>query len=237
MALGRVGPLRLVTLDALGTLVELLAPVPRLVAALAARGVAATEAQAGAAMRAEIAHYRAHLQTAVDEPSLQALRGDCARLLGAALTEAGAELGGLDEDALRGALLEALRFAPYPEVPAALAALRAAGLRLVVASNWDVSLHEMLRATGLRELVDGAVSSAEVGAAKPAAAVFARALELGAAPAGDALHVGDSPLEDVDGALRAGLRAVLVVRAGPPPRLPPGVAQIASLDGLVALAA
>ena len=42
-----------------------------------------------------------------------------------------------------------------------------AGLRLVVVSNWDVSLHEVLARTGLTPLLDGAVTSAEVGAAKP----------------------------------------------------------------------
>jgi putative hydrolase of the HAD superfamily len=124
-------------------------------------------------------------------------------------------------------------------VPAALRALREAGHRLVVVSNWDVSLHEMLRTTGLDALVDGAISSAEAGAAKPRAEIFRRALALagGVAGAEGALHVGDSVEHDVAGALAAGLRPVLVVRAGRPPAVPAGVSVIASLGQLAELAA
>jgi putative hydrolase of the HAD superfamily len=108
----------------------------------------------------------------------------------------------------------------------------------VVVSNWDVSLHEMLRTTGLAALVDGAISSAEAGARKPAAEVFRRAVAL--APGAGAfppLHAGDSLELDVAGALAAGLRAVLVARDGVPDGVPDGVAVLASLDGLAALAA
>ena len=49
-----------------------------------------------------------------------------------------------------GALLAALRFRAFPEAPAVLRALRARGARLVVVSNWDVSLHDVLERTGLR---------------------------------------------------------------------------------------
>jgi putative hydrolase of the HAD superfamily len=92
--------------------------------------------------------------------------------------------------------------------------MRAAGLRLVVVSNWDVSLHDRLAETGIAERVDGAVASAEVGAAKPASEIFARALVLAGVPADEALHVGDSPDEDVGGARAAGIEPVLLVREG-----------------------
>src|SRR5918998_2777515 len=152
-----------VTLDALGTLVELERPAPRLVAELAARGVRVSEPQATAALRAEIAYYRAHHDSAYDAASLALLRERCAQVLRAALARAGTDTGALAPDELRDALLAALRFRPFDDVPAALAELRAAGHRLVVVSNWDVSLHDMLRTTGLAALVDGAVSSAEAG--------------------------------------------------------------------------
>ena len=48
------------------------------------------------------------------------------------------------------ALLAAIRFRAYPEVPAVLERLRAGGARLAVVSNWDVSLHDVLERTGLR---------------------------------------------------------------------------------------
>ncbi len=93
-------------------------------------------------------------------------------------------------------------------------------------SNWDCSLPEWLGPPGLLELVDGVVSSAEVGAAKPDPAPFARGLELAGVAPEDALHVGDSLENDVAGARAAGVRAVLVDRAG---AAPPGVEAVRSL--------
>lgn len=223
-----------VTLDALGTLVELEPPAPLLVAGLKTLGAAVSAEQAGAALRGEIAYYREHHDSAVDARSLAALRDRCTVVLRDALTGAGAgaEVAGVGHGELRLALLGALRFRAYPEVPAALAALRAAGHRLVVVSNWDVSLHEALERAGLRDLVDAAISSAEAGVAKPGAAIFARALELvGGVPHG-ACHVGDSVEHDVAGARAAGLRAVLVVREGEVPEGCDGVPVVRSLAEL-----
>jgi len=230
---------RVITLDAMGTLVALEDPVPRLVAGLRDRGAVVSEAAAGTALAREIAFYRAGHDAAADAASLARLRAQCAGVLRAALEAAGADVGALSPAAMLAALLGALRFAPYPDVPGALAELRAAGHRLVVVSDWDVSLHEMLRTTGLAGLVDGAISSAEAGARKPAPELFRRALAL--APDGDAqgpaLHAGDSLELDVAGALAAGLRAVLIARGGVPDGVPDDVAVLASLEGLAELAA
>jgi putative hydrolase of the HAD superfamily len=228
-----------VCLDAMGTLVELLAPAPRLVAQLGERGVEISERQAAAALRQEIAYYRAHHDTATDGASLALLRARCAAVLGEALTRGGADVAALRPQQLRDALLASLRFRAFPDVPDALRALRRAGHRLVVVSNWDVSLHDMLRETGLDALVDGAISSAEAGAAKPDARIFERALALAGARGEGGLHAGDSLEHDVAGARAAGLRAVLVARAGAPAAegLPAGVSVIGSLGELAALAA
>jgi putative hydrolase of the HAD superfamily len=131
-------------------------------------------------------------------------------------------------------LLGALRFQAFPDAAPALRRLRAAGARLVVVSNWDVSLHERLAETGLAELVDGAVASAEVGSAKPDPRIFEIALACaGVGPGGadGAWHVGDSVEADVAGARAAGIRPVLVARGGRAPA-PAGVRVIASLDEL-----
>jgi putative hydrolase of the HAD superfamily len=228
-----------VTLDALGTLVELERPAPRLVAELAARGVPVSEPQAAAALRAEIAYYRAHHDSAADAASLALLRERCTEVLRAALERIGADTRALAPGELRDALLAALRFRPFDEVPAALAELRAAGHRLVVVSNWDVSLHDMLRTTGLAALVDGAISSAEAGERKPAPGIFRRARQLAGAGPGDppGLHAGDSLELDVAGARAAGMRAVLVARAGAGAGVAGDVPVLASLDGLASLAA
>ena len=123
-------------------------------------------------------------------------------------------LPGLELGALTEVLLEAIRFAPFPDTVPALRDLRAAGLRLVAASNWDVSLHEQLERTGLRALLDGAVSSAEAGAAKPDPAILVRALAIAGAEPGHAWHVGDDLEADVGAARAAGVQPVLIDREG-----------------------
>lgn len=182
---------------------ELEPPVERLHAALVRRGVRASAGQCAQAMRAEIGFYRAHLHTARDAQSLRALRERCAIELAAHLPPV--------SDPLE-VLMEAIAFSAYEEVPEVLAALRQGGRRLIVVSNWDVSLHEVLETTGLTPLLDGAISSAEAGCAKPDPAIFRAALELAGVTAAEALHVGDTPEEDLDGARAAGIAAVLVDR-------------------------
>ena len=212
-------------LDALGTLVELERPWPHLVDELAARGVVVGEDVARAAMLAEMAYYRAHHDEAVDWATLKDLRRRCAAVVHEQLQTA------LPLDDVLDALLGAIRFRAYPEVPGVLARLRAGGARLAVVSNWDVSLHDVLERTALRPLVDAVVISAELGVAKPDPAIFRAALDrLGAGPDG-ALHVGDSLEDDVAGARAAGLEAVLVARNGAP--APEGVRAVRSLAELV----
>jgi putative hydrolase of the HAD superfamily len=219
---------RAVLLDALGTLVELVPPWPALVRELGARGAVVDEPAARSALLAEIAYYRAHHDEAGDAAALADLRARCAEVLREALPPPARDLAPAD---VLAALMASLEFRPYPEVPETLARLRRAGARVVVVSNWDVSLHEVLARTGLAALVDGAITSAELGAAKPAPAIFARALELaGDVPPGRALHAGDSVEADVAGARAAGIEAVLVVRDGTP--APAGVRTIRSLAEL-----
>jgi putative hydrolase of the HAD superfamily len=223
---------RAVLLDALGTLLELAPPGPGLRRALGRRGIDVAPAAAERAMAAEISYYRAHLMAGADRQGVIALRRRCAETLAAALPdEVG---GGLELAEVEAALLEALRFAPFGDVPGALAALNAQGVRLVVVSNWDRSLHDVLAATGLASQVHGVVTSAEAGAAKPAAAIFARALSVARAPASAALHVGDRWEEDVVGARAAGIRPVLLVRDGRSPPAADGVRVIRSLGELPA---
>jgi putative hydrolase of the HAD superfamily len=214
-----------VLLDALGTIVELERPWPLLVEELQARGVVVSEDDARRAMLAEMAYYRDHHDEARDAASLAELRRRCAGVIQGQLRTALPEADVLD------ALLGAVRFRPYPEVPGVLARLRAAGARLAVVSNWDVSLHDVLERTALRPLVDAVVISAVEGVAKPDPAIFAVALGRLGAPAAEAMHVGDSLEHDVAGARAAGVEAVLVARDGAPRAT--GVRTISSLTELV----
>src|SRR4051812_22014889 len=224
------GTPRAVFLDALGTLLSFEPPAPHLRAALRQAGHDVTEQAAKQAIRDEIAYYRAHLHEGGDAAGLAALRVRSAE----AMREA---LPGIPTETLLAALLSALRFFAYPDAAPALRALRDAGIRTVVVSNWDASLHERLAETGLAALVDGALASAEVGAAKPERAIFTAALALaGDVAPPEAWHVGDTIAADVEGARAAGLRPVLIARAGPPPEPPAGVPVIASLAELIPLA-
>jgi putative hydrolase of the HAD superfamily len=225
---------RAVLLDALGTLLELEDPGPALAAELAALGAAVTVDEARAAVLAEMTYYKDHHDEASDRERLEDLRRRCAEVLRDALPPPAQALG---VPKLIEALLGALRFRPFDEVPAALAALRAQGLTLVVLSNWDVSLHDQLEATGLAPLVDGAVSSAEVGVGKPHPDIYARALEVAGVSADEAVMVGDSPDTDVAGALALGIAAVLVDRwaAFDPSQVPKTAQRVSSLAEVPAL--
>jgi putative hydrolase of the HAD superfamily len=234
---GRVNRPKAVFLDALGTLVALEPPAPLLMAALARaepEPVRITLEEATAAMRAEMAYYKIHHDLAVDRDALEDLRHACTEALRRALPEPARGV-----ERLQQMMMASLRFRAYPDAEPALKALRAAGITLVVVSNWDVSLHDALRTTGLEDLVDGAISSAEAGAAKPAAAIFDYALGLAGDPAPqDVWHVGDSVEADVAGARAAGLRPIFVDRSAEtgaaPAVLPEGVARIADLRALPA---
>jgi putative hydrolase of the HAD superfamily len=218
----------------MGTLVELAGPADALRAQLATRFELEISAdQAAAALAGEIRHYRAHMHTGRDAPSLAALRRDCARALRDGLP-AGPGVGSLDLDELAGALIGALRFAAHDDARPVLLRARAAGLRVVVVSNWDVSLGQVLEELGLAPLLWGVVTSAAAGVAKPAPGIFDHALRLAGVTAARALHVGDSLAEDVRGAQACGIEAVLLRRpsAAPPPSAPAGVRQVAGLDEL-----
>jgi putative hydrolase of the HAD superfamily len=220
-------------LDAHGTLLELAPPAPALRALMEARlGVRITLEQAQDAIAAEIRYYRAHLHEGRDAPSVDELRGRCAEVLRRALA-AEHVLAAIGADELTQTLLGALQFRPYPEVPEVLRELHGRGLRLVVASNWDASLPQTLDVTGLLGDLDGVVTSAECAAPKPEPPVFRRALELAGVPSGEALHVGDSPEEDLEGARRSGIEAVLIARDGRP--AVPHARSISSLRELLAL--
>jgi putative hydrolase of the HAD superfamily len=216
-----------VLVDALGTLVELQPPAPRLRTLLAAEGFSVSEERAAAAFGAEIEYYLGHHLDGATPEGLSELRDRCAGQMLAAL-----DLPGLDHAVARRAMLAALEFTPYSDAAPALKALRAGGHRVAIVSNWDCSLGDWLEPSGLIELVDDVVTSASVGAVKPDPAIFGRALELLGADAREAVHVGDSLDKDVAGARAAGIRAVLLAREGDPPR---GVLAIRSLMELPSL--
>jgi putative hydrolase of the HAD superfamily len=111
-------------------------------------------------------------------------------------------------------MMASIRFRAYEEAEAALAELRGLGLKLVCVSNWDVSLPDVLARCGLRDSLHGVVTSAEVGVRKPDPTIFGPALRLAGCSAPEALYVGDTPAEDLEGARAAGIPALLIDREG-----------------------
>lgn len=130
--------------------------------------------------------------------------------------------------ALYGAFAQPGAWRIFPDVRPTLTGLRAAGVRLGIISNWDQRLGALLRDWGLAEAIDLTLISAEAGFHKPDPRLFARAVDHWGCAPDDILHVGDSPGEDVAGAESAGLRALLLDRAGRP-----GPGRLACLTDLL----
>jgi HAD superfamily hydrolase (TIGR01549 family) len=105
-------------------------------------------------------------------------------------------------------------FELYDDVPAALGDLAGRGIRIGLISNSHRCLLSFQSHFELEGLISAVVSSSEHGFMKPHPSIFAAALQLVDVAASDAVMVGDSVRHDVDGALRAGMRAVLLHRGG-----------------------
>lgn len=102
----------------------------------------------------------------------------------------------------------------FPETMSTLAQLKAQGLELGIISNFDSRLFGVLRGLGIADVFDTVTISSVAQAAKPAPQIFLTALEKHAVDPEEALHVGDSLREDVEGGRKAGLRVALVDRDG-----------------------
>jgi putative hydrolase of the HAD superfamily len=198
----------LVLLDAFGTLIRMEPPAPILRASLARAGYVFEEDVVAAALRTEIAHYRARMHIGGDPAGLAALRADCGAVL------AGAPGPGAPDPPLATELLvDALRFHPYPDALALLDALDGMGMPMGVVSTWDCALEVHLEGLGLAPRFRVIAASASVGHAKPDPRIFGYALAAAGVPAGRALHVGDTAEADYAGARAAGLQALLIDRA------------------------
>jgi HAD superfamily hydrolase (TIGR01662 family) len=115
-------------------------------------------------------------------------------------------------------------FTLYEEVPEVLRSLRADGFTIGLISNTQRSLVAFERHFELDGLFAVAISSFDHGYMKPHPSIFEEALRRADVRAGEAVMVGDSLRHDVEGALRLGMRGVLVARSrlsvGCPPEIP-----------------
>jgi len=128
-------------------------------------------------------------------------------------------------------------FELYDEVPAALRTLSDAGICIGLISNTHRCLASFQSHFELQGLIAATVSSSEHGLMKPHPSIFSAALGLVGVPANEAVMVGDSVRQDVEGALSAGMRAILIhrgerVHASEPDLRARGVPVIRSLTEL-----
>ena len=100
----------------------------------------------------------------------------------------------------------------YDDVPAALGALARGGVQVGLVSNSHRCLASFQSHFELEGLVSAAISSPEHGFMKPHPTIFLAALQLMEIAPAESLMVGDSVRHDVEGALAAGMRAVLLHR-------------------------
>src|SRR5579864_3284879 len=129
-------------------------------------------------------------------------------------------------------------FELYDEVPQVLREIAAAGVRIGLISNTHRCLASFQTHFDLQGLISATVSSSGHGFMKPHPSIFSAALQLVDDKPSDAMMVGDSLRQDVEGALRAGMQAVLLHRGDrPTPEAvgPLGVPVIRSLVDLPAL--
>ena len=125
-------------------------------------------------------------------------------------------------------------FEMYDDAAPVLRALQERGLKVGIISNSHRSLDAFCDHFSLRGLIHASVSSSEHGYMKPHRSIFDAALEKAGVPASAALMVGDSLKHDVEGALAAGMTAVLLRRSGEiPADVPAGVPVIRTLHELM----
>ncbi len=123
----------------------------------------------------------------------------------------------LDFETYRTEIYEPFRGAAwelYPETADTLIALHERGITTGIVSNFDSRLTDALTALGIAALIDHPIYASPHGVAKPDPRLFEIALSACGVAAEAAIHVGDDPADDVAGARGAGIRPLLIDRAG-----------------------
>jgi putative hydrolase of the HAD superfamily len=104
-------------------------------------------------------------------------------------------------------------FLLYDDVPAALRALAGQNIRIGLISNSHRCLESFQSHFELDGLIDVAISSSQHGYMKPHPSIFEAALTLAGVSPAEAVMVGDSMTQDIEGARRVGMKGVLVRRS------------------------
>ncbi len=100
----------------------------------------------------------------------------------------------------------------FDDVLPALEVLQSQSIKIGVISNFDSRLPGLLEGFGLIKYFDSIHISSRVGSAKPHPEIFQMALRDNEINASEAVHIGDSLIEDYQAATKAGLSAWLIER-------------------------
>jgi putative hydrolase of the HAD superfamily len=119
----------------------------------------------------------------------------------------------------------------YDDVIPTLELLSEAGLKLAIISNWDDRLRPLLGELQLDRYFQFLAISCEIGFPKPSPVVFQETTRRLGVAADRTIHVGDSPLEDCEGATQVGWRAFLLNRRGGSD----SIGELSSLSSLTSL--
>jgi putative hydrolase of the HAD superfamily len=188
----------------------------------AVHGLALDPGRYEEARLAAFADMRAHPELVHDEEIWVAFTEDIVRGMGGASGEA------------RACAVEIVRrwedhanFDLYDDAVPTLEEMRRHGLGVGLISNGQRDLEEFARHHLLD--VDVAVGSKSHGRTKPHASIFETALAVLGAGASEAVMVGDSVVDDIEGARALGMRAILLDRDGLVPGEPDRISDLRSL--------
>lgn len=137
-------------------------------------------------------------------------------------------------EAITDGWLHSENFELYEDALPVLAHLRVRGVKLGLVSNTSRDLDAFVRHFALD--VDAWISSGVHGKVKPSPSIFQAALELLGVEAPAAVMVGDSPLDDIEGARALGMRAYLIDREARFPDRPDALRTLLALPALIGLA-
>ncbi len=214
--------------DAYGTLIHFPAdpsPFDYMADAVQRAGADLPRERLDAALHAEMRYFKAHFSAVRTAEDFQRLKLDDARVYVDELGDTGAVR--LDVVHMAAELHEAFATRVLPDALPAIDAVRAAGVRVGVLSNYSYLLPLVLDGLGLAERLDPIVFSAAVGAEKPDRQIFETAAAAVDAALADCVLIGDDLENDVEGGRRCGMPVVWIARDGA--TAPAGVATARDL--------
>jgi putative hydrolase of the HAD superfamily len=203
-------PTTILSFDIGQTLVEL--DLDFLARRLAERGLEVAPGALEAASPAAWAHYDALVDSGIGHPWRELMR---ALLTGAGL--APSRSGPAAEWLWEQQPVANLFRRPIAPMVALARELSSRGYPLIVVSNSEGRLAELLGEIGLSDLFAAVVDSGRLGIEKPDPRIFRHALaQIGAPADAPAIHVGDAWAADITGALAVGWRAIWYGRRARP---------------------